>query len=343
MQILHSVPDRLLACDARDLHALLGRPTLIFIEGERDPALFISVLLHGNETSGWDGLRGYLERHPRPARSLALFIGNVAAAAAGLRALPEQQDFNRIWRNATGPGAALAAAVQGALADHQLFAAIDLHNNTGHNPYYSVVTDLDPGNLGLALMFSEQAVYVEEPDTVLTRVFAGRCPSVTLEVGPVGDPRCTVRVYDYIERCMALDEVPRSQAGDLRLFRARARVHIRPGIDFGFAGGGSGDHAEGNAGRNAAIAQWKPLTLTGGVEAVNFHDLPAGTVFATTTLALSSAVQVLDVSHRDVTGDYFDLADGELRLRMAVVPAMYTTDPYVVLQDCLCYFMERMN
>ena len=38
-----------------------------------------------------------------------------------------------------------------------------------------------------------------------------------------------------------------------------------------------------------------------------------------------------------------DLADGELRLRMAVVPAMYTTDPYVVLQDCLCYFMERMN
>ena len=342
LQVLHDIPPDLLSREAQELEALLDRPTLIFIEGQRDPPLFLSVLLHGNETSGWDGVRNYLVDHPRRGRSIVLFIPNVVAAAAGLRALPDQQDFNRIWRNAVGPGAALASAVQAAIADHELFAAIDLHNNTGHNPYYSVVTDLDARNFGLALMFSEQAVYVEEPDTVLTRIFAGRCPAITLEVGPVGDERCTARVYDFIDRCMQLDSVPESAAADLRLFRSRARVHIRPGITFRFSGDAQVAEKTEMA-DEAGSGQTSRLVLTGGVEAVNFHDLPAGTPFGSTDLDLFSALQVLDVAHRDVTADYFELAGGELRLRRAVVPAMYTTDPFVVRQDCLCYFMERMS
>jgi hypothetical protein len=30
-------------------------------------------------------------------------------------------------------------------------------------------------------------------------------------------------------------------------------------------------------------------------------------------------------------------------LKQAVTPSMYTTDPIVVRQDCLCYFMERLR
>lgn len=330
LRIHTQLPAGLLDCDATGLHEHLGGPTLIQLQGARQPALFVSVLLHGNETSGWDGVRRYLLETPELPRDLTLFIGNTEAAEAGMRALPSQPDFNRIWKDAQGQGGALAAAVQSAIADQQFVASIDLHNNTGHNPYYSVVTDLEPHNLGLAYLFSDKAVYVEEPDTVLTRVFTGRCPAVALEVGPVGDPRCADRVYDYVARCMALDGVPEAAPEQFSLFRTRVRVHIQDEVSFRFEGDdGSEDPA--------------PLVLTGGVEAVNFHVLNRGTVFGASKLAVERVFKVLDVEHRDVTDEYFEHDGAAILLKADVVPAMYTTDPYVVRQDCLCYFMERME
>jgi len=329
LRIHTQLPAELLDCDASELHDHLGGPALIRLEGEAEPALFVSVLLHGNETSGWDGVRRYLRDTPQLPRSLTLFIGNTEAAKAGMRALPTQPDFNRIWRNAEGQGAALAAAVQSAIADQPFFASIDLHNNTGHNPYYSVVTDLEPHNLGLAYLFSEKAVFVEEPDTVLTRVFTGRCPAVALEVGPVGDLRCTDRVYDYVSRCMTLDQVPEAQPDRFSLFRTRVRVHIQDEVSFRFEGDGETENPA-------------PLVLTGGVEAVNFHELSRGTVFGASRLAVDRVFRVLDVDHQDVTDRYFEHDGAAILLKENVVPAMYTTDPYVVRQDCLCYFMERM-
>ncbi|MGE0626096.1 MAG: hypothetical protein AB7I04_16725 [Pseudomonadales bacterium] len=334
LRIHTAIPDGLLDCDATGLQVHLGGPTLIHLKGRRSPALFVSVLLHGNETSGWDGLRRYLRDCGRLPRDLTIFIGNTHAAQVGLRALPDEPDFNRIWRDATGPGAAVAAAVKAAIADVPFFASVDLHNNTGHNPYYAVVTDLEPHNLGLAYLFSDKAVYVEEPDTVLTRVFEGRCPAVALEVGPIGDPRCADRVEEFLGRCLEIDEVPEALPGNLSLFRTRVRVHVRDEADFGFSGEAP------DAERITAAAP--SLLLTGGVEAVNFHELPRGTVFGTSALPPGRVLKVLDTAHRDVTDDFFE-HDGEyLLLRQSVVPAMYTTDPYVIRQDCLCYFMERL-
>jgi hypothetical protein len=78
------------------------------------------------------------------------------------------------------------------------------------------------------------------------------------------------------------------------------------------------------------------------VESVNFHRLPAGTEFGTTQAPLTQALRVLDVEHRDVTDRYFEVREGRILLRQAVVPAMYTLDPLVIRQDCLCYFMEQL-
>ena len=307
---VHSrIPEGLLDCPAADLHLHLGGPTLLDLPGVASPPLFVSVLLHGNETSGWDGLRRYLKAHRTLVRALTVFIGNTEAAAQGLRVLPWQSDFNRIWRNAEGPGAEIAAAVESALAGRRFFAAIDFHNNTGHNPHYAVVTDLEPHNLGLAYLFSEKAVLMEEPDTVLTRKLAERYPAVAVEVGPVGDPRCIERVTDYLSRAMALDAVPTARPDVFSLFRTRARVHVRDDVPFGF----EGDEGDADA---------KALVLTGGVEAVNFHELGPGSLFGASPLELGRVLQVLDVSHRDVTSAYFEKQGQAIVLRQSVVPAM---------------------
>jgi hypothetical protein len=327
LDVYPHLPDGLLQLAAHELLGALPRPTLIHVDGGCEPELFVSVLLHGNETSGWEGIRRYLLDHPVPSRSLSLFIANVEAAAQGLRVLPGQQDFNRIWNNASGKERALADALSDAIAPRDYFAAVDLHNNTGHNPFYSVVTELAPENLALAFEFSDKAVFIREPDTTLTQAFTGRCPAVALELGPVGDPRCADRVYDFIHRLLALEEIKGGEISGLSLYESLARVHVRDEAQFAFTG-------------NGAVA---PLMLTGGVEAVNFHELRSGTQFGASNQPLNELLQVLDSDHRDVTDEFFGRDGQDIVLLRDVVPAMYTTDPLVVRQDCLCYFMTRMQ
>jgi hypothetical protein len=76
---------------------------------------------------------------------------------------------------------------------------------------------------------------------------------------------------------------------------------------------------------------------------VNFHALAAGARFGRSRRPLAEVLRVLDQAHRDVTEEYFVRRDDQIELRRPVIPAMYTTDPLVVMQDCLCYFMENMD
>lgn len=334
---LDALPDDLLASPAERLLEKLDGPTLISLEGKNPLPLFISVLLHGNEHSGWNGLRRFLSTSGALARSTTIFIGNLQAAAADRRTLPGQQDYNRIWRGADEPEATLVREVRAVIDARPWFAAIDLHNNTGHNPHYAVLTDVSAQNLGLARLFSDQAVLVEEPDTVLTRAFDGLCPAVTLELGPIADDQSDERCRDYLERCFALDKIPAARQEDLTLYRALARVHVaeRAAAAFRFADGSDA---------TARVPESdSSLVLTGGVEGVNFHRLPAGFEFGSGGGELGDMLTVLDVDHRDVTHEYLELVDGKIRLSRSVTPAMYTIDPIVVRQDCLCYFMEPIT
>jgi len=331
---LNALPDDLPSCPADALLDRLGGPTLITLPGKDPRPIFLSVLLHGNEISGWNGLRRYLAQTPVLPHRTTIFIGNLEAAAAGLRTLPGQQDYNRIWRGAAEPEASLAREVRSVIDALPWFAAIDLHNNTGHNPHYAVLTDVTPHNLGLARLFSDKAMLVEQPDTAMTRVFDGICPAVTLELGSIADDRSEERCRDFLERCFALQAVPTAAREQIRLFRALARVHVVEHTAFRFAG-------------NDGVPEQRcetdpPLVLTGDVEGVNFRQLPAGFELGSGTGELSRLLTVLDADHRDVTQRYLEIENGRIRLTRSVTPAMYTTDPVGVRQDCLCYFMEVM-
>ena len=317
---IDGLPPGLVDVEAWGLKDWLGAPTLLRLKGRERTPLFISVLLHGNETSGWDGLRQVLRQQAAALpRDLLILIGNVEAAAVGVRSLPNQADFNRIWRPARGIGAEVLASI----AEEPLHAVVDLHNNTGRNPPYAVLTDLSPGSLGLACLDdSGVGVFVEEPDSVLTRAFAGRTPSVALELGPVADAQAVPRAVRYLERLFALAEIPSGRREDLRLFRTLARVHAPVDAAFGFSSIGEGD---------------LDLVLEASIEASNFRTLPVGAEFGVARNGFN--LQVLDNQHQDVTERFFEVRDGRILTTRTLVPAMYTTDAKVVRQDCLCYLM----
>ncbi|NOZ38522.1 MAG: peptidase M14, partial [Gammaproteobacteria bacterium] len=179
LNILTELPEGLLQCDARQLIKILSGPTLIQLEGKRNDVLFISVLLHGNEITGWEALRSVLSHYRDKVlpRSLCLFIGNVEAAAEGQRCLPGQTDYNRIWKvDGLTAEHGLAREVLAELDALQLFAAIDIHNNSGINPHYACINRLDADFLHLARLFSRTLVYFIQPDEVMSLALTAYCP-----------------------------------------------------------------------------------------------------------------------------------------------------------------------
>ena len=195
LTIINGLPEGLLDLESRQLANVLKGPTLLHLEGRRDETLFVSVLLHGNEPTGWEAIRRLLKEYdagggdkPLP-RNLSLFIGNVQAAQSGLRRLDGQPDYNRVWpggEQTDTPEGAMIQLVVDTMTQRNLFASIDIHNNTGINPHYGCINVVDNRFLRLALLFSRLVIYFIRPAGVQSLAMARHCPAVTIEAGKVG-------------------------------------------------------------------------------------------------------------------------------------------------------------
>lgn len=327
-----------LELSARELWRHLDGPALLRFAGEREPPLLVSVLLHGNEPVGWDGVRELIARYlaggRRLPRTLTVFVGNVAAAREGVRRLDGQPDYNRIWKHAPGPEGDMARDFLARLRSAPPFLAVDVHNNTGVNPHYACITRLDPASLAVARMFSRPVVYVRTPDTVLAAALAPFTTAVILEAGRPGERRGVEHVIDFLDRCLDLDRLPQpSPEQPVDLFETVATVRVRAGVRFGFAPAGEGVTAE--AGLD--------LQLLEAFEHYNFEELPAGTLFGYQPAGAALPLEVTDVADRDVSERYFRIEAEELRLARDLVPAMFSPDPAIIRQDVVCYFMERVR
>ncbi len=324
---LDSVPDALLDLEARQLHGVLSGPTLITLEGRNPEALFASVLLHGNETSGWEALRTILHRYRDQTlpRSLVVFIGNIEAARHGLRRLDAQPDYNRIWQGGGAPEHAMASTILEAMRGRALFASVDIHNTSGPNPHYAAVTNLRPPTLHLATLFSRTVVYFTRPDTVQCRAFAELCPAVTVECGQPGPARGVEHAAEHLDACLHLSHLPAHAVPmhDIDLFHTVAIVKVPQDVAMA-TDGGSGD-----------------IRFVGDLDQLNFRELPPGTIFARVSPGCEMPLEARDENGVDVTHSYFAVQDGEVRTTATVIPAMLSLDTRIIRQDCLCYLMER--
>ncbi|MDE0239574.1 MAG: succinylglutamate desuccinylase/aspartoacylase family protein [bacterium] len=304
----NALPDGLLECPAAQLGDVLAGPTLFDLSGGRKGTLFLTVLQHGNETSGWDAMRTLLGTGDAPP--LMLFVANVDAARQNVRKLPGGVDFNRAWEGGDSPEAAIAEEVTARAMAAEPLAAIDIHNNTGRNPPYSVVTRTDERSLGAAAAFAQRVIVIDHPG-VQTRRFSEFCTAVTVEVGTARDPTSADRAKAYLENAFRWREPPRAPAQQLYIYRNLARVLIDGAV-----------------------------TPRDEFEAFNFERAESGTVIA--DVRDSQGLKAVDEHGADVTARYFRTTNGEVRLRRAVIPSMYTTDLRAARADCLCYLLEPL-
>lgn len=334
LTILEAVPQGFLDVAAPDLHAVLSGPTLIHLPGRRQSPLFVCVLLHGNELSGLAAAQAVLRKYASRGlpRALSLFVGNVSAARWGMRRLDAQPDFNRVWPGADDDGTAEHEMMRRVVEEMRLrevFASIDIHNNTGLNPHYACTNRLDRRHYYLATLFSRTVVYFRRPLGVQSEAFARLCPAVTVECGKSGDAAGMGHASDYIEACLHLTDFPAHDVArqDLDLFHTVATVKIPETVSFGIGG-------------DEGVVQ---LRLDPALDHMNFRELSAGTRFGLVPPGCAVPVQVVDETGAQVTDQFFEVRGDALLLRKPAIPAMLTLDRHVIRQDCFCYFMERLR
>lgn len=335
--ILDHLPSRLLECPAHRLHEHLAGPTLIHLPGRRPQPLFVSVLQHGNETSGWEAIRrlllGRYGRDPLP-RSLILMVGNVSAAAQHQRQLPGQMDLNRCWPGSPlppGPWHGMLTTLTEHVKRRQPLASIDIHNNTGRNPHYAAVNRITPQGLELAALFCRTVIYFTEPQGVQSAAFSEFCPAVTLECGLSAEPGGADHAMVYLERVLHLDALPTQLPNPerLELFQMMATVRVADGLTFTFS--------------DQPDATLPGLQLPADLDRLNFTEVAPGTCMALGHVDHPRPLSALGHDGQDLTEHCFQLKDGQVLTRQTMMPAMLTTNPQIVRSDCLCYLMERIN
>ncbi len=313
---------------ADDIGALLDGPTLIALKGARPQPLFISTLLHGNETTSWHVVREIIRRARRAVldRSVLLFVGNIPAATANRRYLPGQPDYNRIWSGGDRPEHALAAEVLAVVQAAAPFAVIDIHNNTGRNPLYSCVSRIEPPHLHLASLFSSVAVYYTNPGSALSVACAPLAPSIAIECGMPGDAAGVESATRLVFEAMRVENwcADFGVAHHLQLYHTLGRIILEDGVSFSF------DNSPADVMLPSAFEDW------------NFRSAEIGGVWARSPRR-SSPLRVIDETGADITGRFFSHQNGETRLITAATPAMLSTNAENARLDCLGYLMEPIS
>jgi len=304
---------------------------LVHLPGRRDEPLFVSVLLHGDEDTGLKAIQSVLAKHSVAdlPRALSLFIGNVEAAALGMRRLPDQPDYNRVWPGSdsgSGPEQSMTREVVEQLRARGVFASIDIHNNTGLNPHYGCINSVAQPFLHLATLFSRTVVYFKRPLGVQSAAFAPLCPAVTLECGKPGNVSGEEHAAAFVEAALHLERFPshRVAKDDIDLYHTVGTVKVPGDVSFSFDGAGG------------------ELWLESDLDHMNFRELPAGTRVARLARDRRQLLVVTDEDGKEVAEQFFEVRNGELRTRRTVTPSMLTLNERAIRQDCLCYLMERL-
>ena len=326
LSILSELPDGFFDLEINHIRDVFPAPTLIHLSGHRSPALFVSILLHGNEYSGLKAVQALLKKyHDHLPRSIYIFIGNVDAAQENSRFLPGQTDFNRCWPGTEmepNSSTRLMQEVVEVATRDRLFAAIDVHNNTGANPHYACMTDVTQDNQHLAAMFNHIAMVFKRPKGVSTMAFDGVCPAVTLECGKPGEETGIKHAAELLDALLHMDHFPQRPIAphDLQLVKSLATLNIPDDVSFDF---------------NLSVKA--DLIFEEGFERKNFTEIKPTEVFAFTRIA--NPLIITNQEGEDVTGEIMRIENGKVYLNRTLMPAMITLDKIIIRQDCLCYLM----
>ena len=329
---LQTYPKELLDVRVEKLYTLFPEPTLLHLPGMRPETVFISILLHGNESVGLYVIQQLLRRYQnsRLPRSVSIFFGNTQAARHGMRMLEHQPDYNRIW-----PGTVyselqeslIMQEIVNEMKSRSLFASIDIHNNTGLNPHYACINRLENKFLRLASLFGPTVVYFLTPKGVQSMAFSELCPAVTLECGKTTSLSGVAHALEFLDAVLHMKEIPNDPVvpQDIHIFQTIIRIKVPHGITFSFTDPDA------------------DILFASELDKMNFSEMPANTYFGKIKSSSNTRLYAFNDNDEEIGEQFFHIENQKILLSKPMMPAMLTLDETVIRQDCLCYLMERVD
>jgi len=332
---LNKLPEGLLDLNADELYTKISNHTLIHLQGKIKRPVFISILQHGDEHTGWDALKDYLLNHQHVLpRSISILFGNVQAARYNERQMDEQPDFNRSWpsrKNFDYPIAQTMKEITEIMQKKQPFASVDIHNNSGRNPHYSGINSLDTEFINLASLFSDTMIYFTSPVGIQSGAFAKFCPSVTVECGLSGTADGKEQTHTFLELLLSQSNL-KIVPGILehqKVFKIIATIKIKPEIPIAFEAIDNG------------------FMLVKDLDFLNFKNTNNSEVFGKLGAELAQKETmpfiITNENDEDVTDNYFTIIGDKVITINSFVPAMITQNIKAIRHDCLCYIMETIK
>lgn len=332
INILDQLPDGILEVDASQLHDFVENHTLVFLEGKIKRPLFISILQHGDETTGWDAMKILIKQNQgKLPRSIYLLFGNVEAAKKNLRQFDGQPDFNRCWPGLHNNNDEISLRMQfitDMMSEVKPFASVDIHNNSGRNPHYAGINSLGTEFINLASLFSDTIIHFTSPDGIQSGAFANFCPSVTIECGMSGTADGIEQTHTFLENLIhlsTLESIP-GIAEHRQVLNIFSTVKVKPEISIAIEG---------------EVTQPVKFVINDDLDYHNFHLLEAGTVFGQLDdESTDMPFIVTDQIGHDITDHYFEKQGKNVCIKQQVIPAMITQSVRAIRLDCLCYLMH---
>lgn len=311
------------------------RPTIIHLEGrDKTRPIFVSTLLHGNERSGVEAMTMLIDKYLEKGLpvSLTWLIGNVEAAKHDKRFMPLGEDFNRIWHedNRAVRGH-LVARVCELMKANPYTVCIDVHNNTGVNPYYSCIAKLDRKHLYFASLFSSTAIYFRQPETSQTIFLSSLLPSITLECGRSIDKGGARLAAQFIDDLMLFKSQVNRLARKLNVFRSEYRLKIRGKIGI-----------EIDDKTRVHLAEPNKIIIFSNIEKLNFCELNEKTCIGLAANLSLDDIFEIDPMHEDDKAEVGVLVEnGKIYLEKGTIASMFSTNIEAIYSDCLCYLMSK--
>ncbi|MEE4244682.1 MAG: succinylglutamate desuccinylase/aspartoacylase family protein, partial [Kangiellaceae bacterium] len=190
----------------------IKQPMAITVDGEDNSKVaIVSVLIHGNEPSGFYGLFEFLQQQIKPKMKFIFVISSVQAAQLyplfSHRVVPGTHDLNRRFGKAGSDAVtARAAMISQFIKSQSPELIVDLHNTSGHSPAFAVTTSNDYQLQRLAGVFTNTVIVTHlVVGSLMEQPFG--CPVVTIECGGAQQLASHKLAYDGLTKLAELPSV----------------------------------------------------------------------------------------------------------------------------------------
>lgn len=294
----------------------------------------VATLLHGDEVTGFQATMRILRGRRHYPFDLYVIVGNVPAALADdgfvHRFLDDQEDFNRIW-GLGDPTTRMRRAADGILAELRaagLESLVDIHNNSGDNPFYAIVTKQRPDMVNLATLFTTTLVSWTLDAHTLMEALDEDCAAIAVECGLAGTPESLAFAVDGLRRYLGAGPLETEEVRrDFDLLGGLRKVTIRPEVTFRFGG---------------SLADGVDFAIAEDADVHNFVEVPDGHVLGHVHPGAAMPLVARDADGTDVTDEHFTIVDGTVITTRAATPVMMTRTVEAARKDCLFYLATEL-